>query len=151
MKSKPSPVAILILMVLCGVYTLLCYADEEEASGTHAGADKAVTEYSPHQGLQFSIEALKKLHLQFQKIEIGRESFQVPPAALVYFKDAVGVYRHRKGWFKLVEVKVISKTTNQVKIQTSDLQNQDEIVTQGIALLRVAELDAGGGGKNHGD
>lgn len=150
MKAQSHFMTILCFSTLILFYSSLLYAEEEEGGGSHTGADKAVTQYDPHTGFQLSDLALKTLQIQYQILD-GKDSFQVSLNALVYFKDEVGVYRVQKDRFKLIEVKVLSKTNAHAKIQSPELRPKDKIVIEGAPLLRVAELDAAGGSGGHDD
>lgn len=56
-----------------------------------------------------------------------------------------GVYRLRDGWFKLVEIQKISDSNSETTISSSDLKTSDQIAVEGVALLRVSDMDAFGG------
>ena len=109
-------------------------------------ADKAVVESSVSQGIRLSDKARATLAIQNTRLT-WRISGPVPAGSLVHYQDKVGVYRHRKGWFKLVEVSVISVSASRVTIRSEDLDTGDDVVVSGVALLRVADMQAFGGGE----
>lgn len=121
---------------------------EEKASGG-VGPGKAVTEADPDQGLKLSEKTIQLFEVATKPL--GAFPFSVPISSLVYYQEEIGVYRLRDGWFKLIEVKLLSKSGKQAMLESSDLMSADQIVIQGAALLRVAELDAfNGGEEGHG-
>ena len=115
--------------------------EEAEEASSNVGPGNAVTAADPERGLQLSPEAL-------QTLKIGSVSVPangvIPKSAIVTFKDEVGVYRLRDGWFKLVEGSAKNRNTGVVFIphRSSDLRSGDSVVVHGAPLLRVAELDA---------
>ncbi len=116
---------------------------EEEETSSSVGPDKAVTEANPDDGFKLSEKALKALEIQTRAIT-SQGTVTIPATSLVEFKDEIAVYRLRDGHFKLI------KGTAQKEGQTvlfkprisSDLKSGDHVVTNGVPLLRVAELDA---------
>ena len=114
--------------------------EEGEAGGARVGTGKAVTAANERDGMRLSEEAIRKLGLSFSEVKT-RIIHPVPLQGLVYFKDEVGVYRVRGGWFKLIEVKVLAKSAQAASIQSSELMPGDRIVVRGAAFLRAAELD----------
>lgn len=115
--------------------------EEAEEASSNVGPGNAVTAADPERGLQLSPEAL-------QTLKIGSVSVPangvIPKSAIVTFKDEVGVYRLRDGWFKLVEGSAKNRNSDVVFIphRSSDLRSGDSVVVHGAPLLRVAELDA---------
>lgn len=115
--------------------------EEAEEASSNVGPGNAVTAADPERGLQLSPEAL-------QTLKIGSVSVPangvIPKSAIVTFKDEVGVYRLRDGWFKLVEGSAKNRNTGVVFIphRSSDFRSGDSVVVHGAPLLRVAELDA---------
>lgn len=105
---------------------------------------KAVYEISVKDGMKLTEKALKNIEVRTFKLKAGSDQ-AVPPESLVYFSDQVGVYRLRLGWFKLVQVQVLSKNNKDTLIRSSEFQSGDELVVRGAELLRVSELDAAGG------
>ena len=127
------------------------HADEErEKISPSVGPGKAITEASKENGFKLSDKAIQVLGIQAMPLA-GSYPFQVPPSALVYFQDEVGVYRRREGSFKLIPVKILQKSGNQVTIEADELRGGDFIAKRGVGFLRVADLEAFGGAEaGHG-
>lgn len=118
------------------------HGEEEEVSSS-VGPGKAVTEANPSKGFKLSEKALKTLEIQARSID-RRGQITIPETCLVEFKDETGIYRWRDGYFKLIEG-TAQKTGRAIIFKprsSSDLQPGDQVVTNGVPLLRVAELDA---------
>ncbi len=121
------------------------------------GPGKAILAASKKQGIQLSDVAITTLGVTTAKIDkLTPAGFlQVPLSAAVFYQDEVGVYRFKDGWFKLIEVDVVSKTKNHVIVKNKPkhlgLSSGDRFATSGVPLLRAAELEAwGGSGDGHG-
>lgn len=115
------------------------------ATHAMAGADH-------HIGIRLSDQAIQRLGIQTHKI--ATLPLKIPRSSLVFFQEDIGVYRLRKGWFKLVELKNFSPSPTGIHFiptDSAEFKIGDHIVVSGAALLRVAELDAfGGGEEGHG-
>lgn len=126
------------------------HREEEEESSSSVGPENAVTAANPEAGLQLSDEAFKTLGIKTQPLPADNI---FPKQAIVYFKDETGVYRLRDGWYKLIEGEAESQG-NRVRFtphKRQDLRAGDQIVVDGVPLLRVAELDAfSSGDAGHG-
>lgn len=134
----------LFLFVLLLNFTRLSQAEEADSgAGFRAGKTLAVQEANLKDGFRLADKAREVIGVKTTKI--GAIPFAIDQKSLVYFGDKVGVYRFRKGWFKLVEVKVTKGPTSQFLVQSDDLTESDEIASEGVALLRVSEMDAFGG------
>ncbi len=114
----------------------------EEAEGFRAGPTLAVQEANLKDGFKLSDRAKEVIGVKTKKL--GIKPFSVPQSSIVHYGDKVGVYRYRDGWFKLIEVQIIKKS-QAVEISSSELRDNDEVADQGVALLRVSEMDAFGG------
>ncbi len=109
-----------------------------------SGHSKAVLEASVDSGFKLSDKALRSLQLKFQLVVPGKIQV-VMPTTLVHHQDQVGVYRLRNGFYKLVSVHVANQVPNKISVECSDLKSGDQIVSQGVALLRVVDMEAFGG------
>ena len=118
----------------------LALANAEKRDG------KAVYETSPEQGMKISDIGLKNIEVTLGKVA-GSSSFNIPLTGLVYFQDNIGIYRVREGWFKFIKIKLKSKNADHALIESADLRAGDQFAIHGADLLRVAELDAFGGGE----
>ncbi len=142
MKKYKRP--ILIWAVFSGLVLLsargFCWDDddEKEARPTYP-KETAVTAVSTENGFRLSEKAKKTLGLGFLKLDT-QPPWKIPAESLVVYQDHSGVYRLRDGWFKLVQVDVTYRSASELTIQCPDLKSPDEIVTQSVAHLRVADL-----------
>lgn len=125
--------------------------EEEEEGGARFGEGKAITAGNKKDGIQLSAKAVQTLKLAHAPVQSSGGNFKVPFKSAVFFQDEVGVYRFKDGWYKLIEVELVSKNSTEVVVKTSELKSGDQIVTSGVPLLRAAELEAwGGSGDGHG-
>ncbi len=117
---------------------------DHDETPSNIGSGKAITAISHEEGFQLSEKAKEILGLKY--LPVSFSLLDSPPGeSLVYFQEHVGVYRLRKGWFKLIEVEKSVKSENSFSIRSPELEPGDQIVTKGTGLLRVADLDAFGG------
>lgn len=106
---------------------------------------QAAVEYSPEKGMRLTEPALRTLEVKTEPIGAQRERFQLPAGALLYSQDRVGVYRLREGWYKFIKVVLLGRPTARASVRTAELKAGDQVVTRGVALLRVAQMDIEGG------
>jgi hypothetical protein len=118
-------------------------ADEDEARAS-TGPGKAVVEVDKSKGIHLSEKAIQTLGLSTIPVTTGK-LLVLPASCAVYSQNEVGVYRLRNGWFKLIEVQLLSKKTPEISFKTSEFSQGDRVVNRGAALLRVAELETSGG------
>ena len=126
----------LFLFILTGGLT----ARAEEASNLEKGVLEAV----PEKGIRLSEKAIATLEIKTTSLN-GNSDHKVPTGALVFYQDNVGVYRLRGGWYKLIPITLENKSSQSSMIRSMELKSGDQIVVQGVALLRVADMDAFGG------
>ncbi len=125
--------------------------NEEEEGGNRFGPGKAITAANKKDGIQLSEKALKTLGVTYGSTTGTSGTFKVPLKSVVFSQDEVGIYRFKEGWHKLIEVVLVSKTASEAVIKSSELHTGDQIVKDGVPLLRAAELEAwGGSGDGHG-
>lgn len=117
----------------------------EEMSGS-PDSGKGVLEASLEKGIRLSDKAAATLEIKSAPLN-GNSSHKIPIAALVYSQGQVGAYRLRDGWYKLVQVRIDNKSAKDAVIRSTELKPDDQIVIEGVALLRVADMDAFGGGE----
>lgn len=122
--------ALLLLLALLAPTSLVAGSDHEdegheEAGSSSVGPDKAVTAAEESKGIRLSDKARAAINIRTEKVGA---SGKVPPSALLKSGDETFVYWARDGWFK--------------RIRPATVDAGDEIVVEGVALLRVAELDA---------
>lgn len=116
---------------------------QEEPSGIRAGPKMAVVEANRKDGFRLAENAKKVIGVGLKPL--GPSPYKIPLSAIVYYGDRIGVYRLRDGWFKLVEIQKIAELNSETTISSSDLKTSDQIAVEGVALLRVSDMDAFGG------
>lgn len=116
---------------------------QEEASGFRAGPNMAVQEASLKDGFRLTDKAKEIIGVKTKAL--SSKPYVVPLSALVHYGDKLGVYRLRDGWFKLIEIQKNNKGSTDVSLDNSEFKDGDQIAIEGVALLRVSEMDAFGG------
>lgn len=121
---------------------------ESEESGSEAssvvGPEKGITEANEKDGFKLSPEATR--NFEIKTISLSADSaWLVPTTAIAFFAHEVNVYRLRKGFYKRVDFKTLSKDKNGRRIASSELRSGDTVVVAGLGFLRVAEIAAFGG------
>ena len=112
--------------------------DEHGEEGNRkVGEGKAVVGIHDQKGFRLSSQAYVALGIEHLKV--NGSSFAIPKMALVRIKNTTGVYRYKDHFFKLIPVKIKSEEKNQY-IVTSAINEGELIVTQGMELLRVADI-----------
>jgi hypothetical protein len=106
-----------------------------------ADTPNAVLEASPEKGFRLSDKALQTLEVKTEPVQLQGQRAIVPAGALVYYQDHIAVYRLRDGWFRLIEVRLLSKSSDRATIETSGVKSGDLIATHGVPLLRVTQLE----------
>lgn len=125
--------------------------DEHEEAAPRVGKGKAIEAASKATGIQLSSSALQTLGIKSKPVEVNAEQIELPAESGVFFKNEVGIYRVRAGWYKLLDAKLLERKAGKIFVQVSGLSEGDQVVVSGTALLRVAELEAwGGSGDGHG-
>ena len=102
---------------------------------------KAVMEASREKGIKLSVVAQKNIGLRTEKL-VFKGQFLIPATSLVHTKDKTGVYCLRDGWFKFVEVTLLSTQGPSLTVSSKELTPAEIIVVAGAALLRVSEMEA---------
>lgn len=117
-------------------------AGHDEELSSNIGPGFAVTEADHDQGFKLSEKAVKTLGLEWKPVQ-NAAALTVPSSSLVFSKDEAGVYRVRDGWIKLIEgeVEITGKSARFISQEKSAFRSGDQIVTAGVPLLRVTELD----------
>ncbi|OYZ23535.1 MAG: hypothetical protein B7Y39_04305 [Bdellovibrio sp. 28-41-41] len=133
---------ILIGISIVSIVTANVFA-QEEGNGFRAGATLAVQEANLKDGFRLTDKAKEAIGVKTKAL--GPKPFKLSANSLVHYSDKVGVYRLRQGWFKLIEVKKTNQDNGSVLISSSDLKESDDVAVEGVALLRVSEMDAFGG------
>jgi hypothetical protein len=129
-----------MLWLVIALTTLNAFSAEPEPP-SHP---KAVLEANVESGFRLSEKATASIQLKFQAATPGQSQL-IPRMALVHYQDQIGIYRLRNGFYKLLPIRIASQNQNKVSIEFADLKTGDQIVTEGVALLRVTDMDAFGG------
>ncbi|WP_374000391.1 hypothetical protein [Bdellovibrio bacteriovorus] len=117
---------------------------EHEEENSSIGPDKGITTFSEAEGFKLSPEAIKNFELQTIKLK-NVEPWSIPDSAVLYSGEEINIYRMRNGFYKRIDFSIVSKSDKEMKIRTPELKPGDEVVTQGVAFLRTAEIVATGG------
>jgi hypothetical protein len=118
-------------LLLCFLALASCrnpsHSDHEHSEEkTHPA--EAVLESSEERGFRLSAPAIQTLGIETIVLKQSGIA-EVPPSALVYFQDEVGVYRLRDGWFRLIHLD-----------DPQDLRAGDAVAIRGAAFLRVTDM-----------
>ena len=125
---------------------------EKEAGHDHAkesghGHDEGGASIGPGKGIlakgelgfKLSPEAVQSFELEFTK---ATALLSIPPGAVVKIKEAQSVFREREGCVERIPAKVVGRAEGKAKVQISEFQEGDKIVTNGVGFLRTAEVIA---------
>lgn len=102
------------------------------------GKGKAIEVVDEKKGFKLSKEAIKTLKLRLQNVD--GDEFEINKATLVSSKSIKGVYRFRAGFFKLLKAKILIKTKSGYKVKVAGVEFGDQIVINGVGLLRVTDV-----------
>jgi len=102
------------------------------------GKGKAIEVVDEIKGFKLSKEAIATLNLKFKKVD-GNE-FRINKTTLVSSKSVKGVYRFRAGFFKLLSAEILKETNSEYRVKVDRLNLNDQIVINGVGLLRVADI-----------
>jgi len=117
---------------------------EHAEENSNVGPDKGIVKANEEEGFILSPEASKNFEIKTIKL-IGAGPWMVPVSARMLSKEEVNLYRIRNGFIKRIDFKLIAKNGSLIKIMSSDLVSGDEIITNGVGFVRIAELTAFGG------
>ncbi len=124
------------------------HGHEEEKFGKGKAIEEVKKEGKLFKLADGAIKTLKIDTIQLDRSEKG--IYEVPTSAIVDYQNEVGVYRKVGNWFEIINVKIIERSKYSTRIQSKELSQSNEIVNQGVNLLRVAHLEASGqGGQGH--
>jgi hypothetical protein len=147
------------LLFICAVLSTTAHADEHEHEHEQAheeeheqnpavGADKGLVEVSHENGFRLSPEALKRFKIQ--TLAVGSAAtLTVPRTAIFTGLEERNLFRLRDGYFKRIDFKTVSRSGASVTVSSPDLKAGDQLVTNGLGFLRIAELAATGGAMKH--
>ena len=115
------------------LFSYAIFAEQESA--------KAIIQASKDEGIILSEIAKKNIGFGTSNL-VGTSPFKVPRSALVYSRDVIGLYLIKDRWIKMVPVKVVSMDSGYALVESSALKVSSEIVTSGVPLVRVSEMEA---------
>ncbi len=102
------------------------------------GKGKAIEVVDEEKGFKLSKEAIKTLKLKLQNVD--GDEFEIGKKTLVSSKSIKGVYRFRAGFFKLLSAKILKETKSGYKVKVAGVEFGDQIVINGVGLLRVTDV-----------
>ena len=118
--------------------------DHDDHKGHDHGASKAIGKgkaievVDEKKGFKLSKEAIKTLKLRLQNVD--GDEFEISKTTLVSSKSIKGVYRFRAGFFKLLNAKILKETKSGYKVKVAGVEFGDQIVINGVGLLRVTDV-----------
>lgn len=128
--------------------------DEHKHDGSF-GKNKAIQAVDEH-GYRFKLSqaAISRLGIASKVVEARQNGsyflLTVSEKSLVFSRNDIGLYGRQGQWFQFLAVELISSQDKHYQIRLKGLEPGYELVTEGVALLRVAQLEAmGKGGKGH--
>jgi hypothetical protein len=111
---------------------------DDHGAGKSIGTGKAIEVVDEKKGFKLSNEAIKTLTIKLQTIDT--KEFLISKTTLVVSKSSKGIYRYRSGFFKLLPVTSIKKVKGKYLVKVNGVGFGDQIVTQGVGLLLVADV-----------
>lgn len=131
-----------ILLLILMLSFISCEHDEHEEHDKHeehgdhhddhgsekVGEEKAITAVDKELGFKLSPEATKRLAIKTVRFEYGFENISKDAYVIVAKERAL--YRKRDGFYKLIDEHEL----------TGEFQGGDEVVIQGIGLLRATDI-----------
>lgn len=115
-------------------------AQEKSERPAGVGPGRAIPEASKTNGIRLSPQAQELFELRTVSLGEGAV-YRVPLESILFIREKKAVYRHRDGWYKLVDVTLVSKTENEAVIQSKALASGDKVVSHGAPLVHLAELN----------
>ena len=110
----------------------------DHGSSKAIGESKAITEVDEVKGLKLSPEAIKTMKIRLTPANRG--TLMIAKSTLVTSKNIKGVYRFRDGFFKFLQASSVKEVNNKYKIKVKGITSGDQIVTNGLGLLRVSDI-----------
>ncbi len=121
---------------------------EEESEAKNVGPEKGVTLFDEEKGFILSKEALKTFSVLSVVLQ-GPAPWNIPGSALLLSGGEKNVYRLRNGFFKRVDILILSRSSTSVVVRSAELSSGDQVVIQGVGNIRLAELDVTSGEVGH--
>lgn len=134
-----------ILTSLFVVLALNAWSEEGEEASASVGPDKGIVELNERLGFKLSQEATKNFSLKSLYLK-GDGPWEIPHAAVLTSGEEVNIYRKRSGFIKRIDFQTIrNNSPKNLVIDSDDLREGDEVITEGVAFVRIAELSLAGG------
>ncbi|MFW7382220.1 MAG: hypothetical protein ACOH5I_25695 [Oligoflexus sp.] len=131
------------------------HGDHDDHDEESFGENKAIQEVK-NEGQEFRLSeaAINRLGVQTKPLNAQRKGqayfVVIPKSYLVFSQNEVGLFVSRDRWFRFLHAEVVKTVGNNYEIKISEIPDGHELVTEGVPLLRVAQLEAmGKGGKGH--
>ena len=151
-KNISLTVLLLILMVQPAIYAAGEHKEHDDHKGhddhkhsnhSHGGKKaigkgKAIIEVSQKKGFRLSKQAINTLRLKLNTVNGAK--FEINKETLVHSKNLKGVYRFRGGYFKFLPVIIKKEKLNKLLVEVKGLSFGDQIVINGVSLLRVTDI-----------
>jgi len=115
----------------------------EHEENAQVGPNKGILEANETDGIKLSPEAEK--NFEISRIKASGSPIELPQKAIVSAVSEINVYRYRNGFYKRIDFDEVARKSDKVTIRSKDIRAGDEIVTQGLGFLRLAEIAAFGG------
>lgn len=117
------------------------HAEHEESNVV--GPEKGIVAYDEDQGLKLSPEAEKNFSLVKQLVK--NKPVKIPTDGLVLTLEEKNIFIFRNGFYRRLDIHVLSKSNESVTVDGKDLKIGDEIIIKNVGFLRIAEIAATGG------
>lgn len=108
------------------------------------GPGKGIESASEKDGIRISAQAEKNFEIKRTKIQ-NLSQIEILKKWIVTAGTEVNLYRYRDGHYKRIDFITLKKSQDKQWIKSAELKAGDEIVTNGMGLLRIAEIAAFGG------
>jgi hypothetical protein len=115
-----------------------------EENAPNVGPKKGILAANDQQGIQLSPEAIRNFEIKTKKLS-SAGPWTIPLSSRFQSAEEINLYRLRNGFFKRIDFIQIKRDSNLITVNSKDLKMGDEIVTNGIGFLRIAEVAAFGG------
>ena len=137
------------LKVIFGIFSIMIftsfyvYSDDDDDPSTEeasafVGKNMAVVSASKTDGVELSDKAKVSIGIKTEKLP---PDHTVPSSALIHERSEVGIYVLRENRFKYVEVEIENAVGTRVKLESKEVSSGEDIVVEGAALLRLAEIN----------
>ncbi|MBP7864005.1 hypothetical protein KA183_20135 [bacterium] len=124
----------------------------DEHENKQFGKNKAITKVE-NEGERFELSSSAEKILKIEVSEFkanAKGTFLVPASSIVNFRDESGIYIKRGDAYQLLETRSLKNQGSMVEVKPEGAGSSERVVTAGVALLRVAHLQASGeGGEGH--